>query len=293
MRGIDADSDWTALLPGFLIAGAGIGMVNPALATAAVGVVPPQRAGMASGINSTFRQVGIATGIAGLGAVFQGLLTNKIPGIPGEVLATATPTWRAGSRGTLPGGLQRRAIDAVRDRSGHRARGRRAVAGAHAPERLHRPRSTGGRTRRMRQPLVEHRLELAGFDTRALELEGDGPPLVLLHGFADSADTWRLVLDRLAPDGRQPVEHQPPRVRAVGEPVQQHQRRTVAFELERPRVEPRELEAVLDHRPQPAAAASGAPATTKSLCRVSANESTPDTNAITAAITNSVDSESV
>ena len=48
------------------------------------------------------------------------------------------------------------------------------------------------------QPLIEHRLELAGYSTRALELEGDGPPLVLLHGFADSADTWRRVLDRLA-----------------------------------------------------------------------------------------------
>ena len=57
----------------------------------------------------------------------------------------------------------------------------------------------------MRQPLVEHRLELAGFDTRALELEGDGPPLVLLHGFADSADTWRLVLDRLAREGRRAI----------------------------------------------------------------------------------------
>jgi pimeloyl-ACP methyl ester carboxylesterase len=57
----------------------------------------------------------------------------------------------------------------------------------------------------MREPLVEHRLELAGFDTRALELEGDGPPVVLLHGFADSADTWRLVLDRLAREGRRAI----------------------------------------------------------------------------------------
>lgn len=47
------------------------------------------------------------------------------------------------------------------------------------------------------QPLFEHRLELAGFETRALELEGSGPPLLLLHGFADSADTWRPLLDRL------------------------------------------------------------------------------------------------
>jgi pimeloyl-ACP methyl ester carboxylesterase len=44
------------------------------------------------------------------------------------------------------------------------------------------------------QPLFEHRLELAGYSTRALELEGDGPPLILFHGFADSADTWRRVL---------------------------------------------------------------------------------------------------
>jgi pimeloyl-ACP methyl ester carboxylesterase len=54
----------------------------------------------------------------------------------------------------------------------------------------------------VREPLIEHRLELAGFGTRALELEGAGPPVLLIHGFADSADTWRLTLDRLAAQGR-------------------------------------------------------------------------------------------
>lgn len=55
------------------------------------------------------------------------------------------------------------------------------------------------------QPLFEHRLELAGYRARALELEGDGPPLLFLHGYADSADTWRLVLDRLARAERRAV----------------------------------------------------------------------------------------
>jgi EmrB/QacA subfamily drug resistance transporter len=76
MTAIDAASSWTALIPGFLLAGAGVGLVNPPLASTAVGVVTAERSGMASGINSTFRQVGIATGIAGLGAVFQHSVTH-------------------------------------------------------------------------------------------------------------------------------------------------------------------------------------------------------------------------
>ena len=52
------------------------------------------------------------------------------------------------------------------------------------------------------QPLVEYRDTFGGYTTRVLELEGEGPPLVFLHGYADSADTWRLVLDVLARRGR-------------------------------------------------------------------------------------------
>ena len=70
MRGLDASSSWTHLVPGLALSGVGVGLMNPPLASTAVGVVPPHQAGMASGINSTFRQVGIATGIALLGSLF-------------------------------------------------------------------------------------------------------------------------------------------------------------------------------------------------------------------------------
>jgi predicted MFS family arabinose efflux permease len=71
MSRVSADSHWTVLLPGFLIGGIGIGFVNAPLATTAVSTVRVERAGMASGINNTFRQIGIATGIAALGAIFE------------------------------------------------------------------------------------------------------------------------------------------------------------------------------------------------------------------------------
>jgi EmrB/QacA subfamily drug resistance transporter len=77
MTAVDATSGWTTLIPGFVLAGAGIGMINPPLASTAIGVVHYSRSGMASGINNTFRQVGIATGIAGLGAVFQHDITHS------------------------------------------------------------------------------------------------------------------------------------------------------------------------------------------------------------------------
>lgn len=53
--------------------------------------------------------------------------------------------------------------------------------------------------------LFEHRLRIAGFETRALEIDGDGPPLILLHGWGDSADTWRGLLDPLRRHGRRAV----------------------------------------------------------------------------------------
>jgi MFS family permease len=83
-------SSWTVLLPGFIVAGIGIGITNPVVAAATVSVVPPEHSGMASGASSTFRQVGISTGIAGLGAVFL----SQIQPNTAHALA-ATPGGRA------------------------------------------------------------------------------------------------------------------------------------------------------------------------------------------------------
>jgi EmrB/QacA subfamily drug resistance transporter len=86
MWGIKLDSTWTTLLAGFVVAGVGVGFVNAPLASTAVSVVEPRRAGMASGINNTFRQVGIATGIAALGAIFQSQITSYLlANTPGRV----------------------------------------------------------------------------------------------------------------------------------------------------------------------------------------------------------------
>jgi hypothetical protein len=113
MRGVSVDSTWTTLLPGFLIAGAGIGMTNPAIAAVAVGVVPAAKAGMGSGINNTFRQVGIATGVAGLGAIFessiQSRLSDHLQQVP-DGLSQAVAS--AGPRAASSAGPQ--AVDAAR-----------------------------------------------------------------------------------------------------------------------------------------------------------------------------------
>src|SRR6202012_25029 len=93
MAGLNGDSSWIHLLPGFIVAGLGAGLVNPPLAATAIGVVPPAKAGMASGVSTTFRQVGIATGIAALGSIFTSAIQRHLTG--------ALPPSLAGSTGRM------------------------------------------------------------------------------------------------------------------------------------------------------------------------------------------------
>ncbi len=78
MRFVAVNSSWTVLIPGLTLTGLGIGLANPAIARVALGVVHPQRSGMASGISNTFRVAGLATGLAALGAIFQSRITSSL-----------------------------------------------------------------------------------------------------------------------------------------------------------------------------------------------------------------------
>jgi EmrB/QacA subfamily drug resistance transporter len=78
MGGVHAGDEWTGLLAGFLVAGAGVGLLNPVIADVALSVVPKEQSGMASGINDTFRQVGVAVGIAAWGALFLGRGASEV-----------------------------------------------------------------------------------------------------------------------------------------------------------------------------------------------------------------------
>jgi EmrB/QacA subfamily drug resistance transporter len=92
MHGLTPSSKWTALLPGLIVAGIGIGLANPAIAAAALRAVDPSRTGMASGINNACRLTGVAVGVAGLGAILERRIATSLSaslGPQGESLASA------------------------------------------------------------------------------------------------------------------------------------------------------------------------------------------------------------
>jgi EmrB/QacA subfamily drug resistance transporter len=67
---LTADSSWTVLVPGFIVAGIGMGVSSAVVSSAALNSVEANRAGMATGTVNTLRQVGVAVGVAALGAIF-------------------------------------------------------------------------------------------------------------------------------------------------------------------------------------------------------------------------------
>lgn len=63
------NSGYAVVAAGLLLAGAGSGLASPAVHTAVLGAVPPDRAGMGSALNDTHQQLGIALGVALIGSI--------------------------------------------------------------------------------------------------------------------------------------------------------------------------------------------------------------------------------
>jgi EmrB/QacA subfamily drug resistance transporter len=124
MTQVAADSRWTVLLPGFIIAGLGSGVFNPPRAAAAVATVPEEKVGVGSSVNNTAVQIGLATGIAALGAVFESRVRTVLEGQLAETASRLGPRRegimdQAGSGNAeglqaLPPDLQAAVADALR-----------------------------------------------------------------------------------------------------------------------------------------------------------------------------------
>jgi EmrB/QacA subfamily drug resistance transporter len=113
--GREAGDGWTALVPGFIVTGAGAGLVNVVIADVALSVVPKERSGMASGINDTFRQVGVSVGIAAWGALFLHSGSDKVASMTGVAGGQSRHLVEAVSSGQLPAGSGGAAGAAARD----------------------------------------------------------------------------------------------------------------------------------------------------------------------------------
>ena len=78
MTVVDAGSGPWALVPGLVVAGLGVGLATPVLVSATLAVLPPWRAGVGSAAVNTFRQLGLAVGLAVLGTVFTGRIADVL-----------------------------------------------------------------------------------------------------------------------------------------------------------------------------------------------------------------------
>ena len=92
---IGVDSSWTAILPGLLVTSLGTGLFNPTGSALALNALPDEQSGLAAGANDTFRQAGVAVGIAALGtllpagAALGGDLQAYVDGLHHALIASA------------------------------------------------------------------------------------------------------------------------------------------------------------------------------------------------------------
>ena len=96
-------SSWVVILPGSIVAMIGTGLFNPSVSNVALSSLSEDQSGLAAGVNDTFRQTGIAVGIAALGAL-----------IPAQALGHGDPqAYVSGLHHALIAGAALAAVGAV------------------------------------------------------------------------------------------------------------------------------------------------------------------------------------
>jgi predicted MFS family arabinose efflux permease len=101
---------YPSTIPGLIVLGFGFGMSTPIIANVGLGAVAPERAGMATGAVNTARQVGVAVGVAGLGALFEARVRS---GVVDAISAQAGPAAARELGTAIAAGGTRQALAAV------------------------------------------------------------------------------------------------------------------------------------------------------------------------------------
>ena len=80
------DSPFLLAVPGYVLVGVGYGATVPAISAMAMGAIEVQRAGVASGVLNTARQVGSALGLAALGSIATAVAAGPLSD-PGDFVS--------------------------------------------------------------------------------------------------------------------------------------------------------------------------------------------------------------
>ncbi len=124
-RAMVVDAAWPSFILPFAISGFGIGMVMPPMTSAVMGSVAPEKAGQASGVISSTRQIGSVLGIAVMGAILVNRATTYIQtGIGAKLEAAPFP---------LPAEAKQAILDAVASSASNLGQMRTGGLGAAMP----------------------------------------------------------------------------------------------------------------------------------------------------------------
>ncbi|WP_051419837.1 MFS transporter [Candidatus Sodalis pierantonius] len=90
-----AEARYWAMMVGMAIVGLATGVLNSETTKAQVSAVPPDRAGMASGIAGTTRFIGLTVGLTGIGAILTAAAENGLRRLGTQVVSADSADWHA------------------------------------------------------------------------------------------------------------------------------------------------------------------------------------------------------